>query len=201
MGMIAGITAPEIKDAVQRMFDRVAWAPGDQYRFAVGPGLARQVGFPDEILRALPAAAWESFTGLAYLHPRLALRPGEQVLDLGAGAGLDSLVAGRGVLPGGRVTGLDLSEAMVARARALAASEGASHVRFERGEAEAMPFADATFDAALVNGCFNLCPDKAAVARELLRVLRPGGRALVAEITFIGPLPPLEVRSVDDWFR
>jgi arsenite methyltransferase len=199
--MATPVSAPEIREAVRHMFDHVAEAPTDKYRFEVGPGLARAVGYPDELLKSVPATAAESFTGLAFLHPCLGLRPGERVLDLGCGAGLDSLIAGRAILPGGAVTGFDLSDAMLSKARTLAASVGAESVTFRRGEAETMPFADASFDAVLANGLFNLCPDKRAVACELRRVLKPGGRAIVAEITFTDPLPPREIRSVDDWFR
>ena len=199
--MSTTVTGAEIRDAVRRMFDRVAAAPGEKYRFAVGPALARRVGYPEAVLASLPASACESFTGLAYLHPYLGLQPGEHVLDLGSGAGMDSLLAGRAVSPGGSVVGLDISETMVSKARHLAATLRADHVRFEQGVAEAMPFAEATFDAAYANGVFNLCPDKPAVASELRRVLKPGGRAVIAEITFTEPLPSTEVQTVDDWFR
>lgn len=199
--MSASVAASEIRDAVRRMFNRVADAPADRYRFAVGAALARAVGYPEAVVVALPPAATETFTGLADLHPYLALRPGEHVLDLGCGAGLDTIVAARTVAPGGRVTGVDVAEAMIDRARGTAALLHVDNAAFERADADATPFPDAAFDVALVNGLFNLCPDKRAVARELFRVLRPGGRAVVAEITFTAPLPATEVRSVDDWFR
>jgi SAM-dependent methyltransferase len=195
------VGAAEIHEGVRRVFNRVAEAPTDTFRFGVGADLAREVGYPASLLAGLPAVVTESFTGLADLHPYLGLAPGERVLDLGAGAGLDAIVAARAVAPGGAVTGLDAAEAMVAKARHAAALVGVDHVSFEHGQAEALPFAGGAFDAALVNGIFNLCPDKPPVARELFRVLRPGGRAVVAEITFAAPLPPPEVRSVDDWFR
>ncbi len=198
---MTGVAAGEIHEGVRRVFNRVAETPTAAFRFGVGAALAREVGYPEAVVAGLPAVVTESFTGLADLHRTLALRPGEHVLDLGAGAGFDAIVAARAVAPQGTVTGLDMAEAMVAKARRAATLVGAGNVGFERGEAEAMPFGDASFDAALVNGLFNLCPDKAPVARELHRVLRPGGRAVVAEITFTEPLPPVEVRSLDDWFR
>lgn len=197
--MAATVTASDIRAGVRATFNRVAEAPASSFRFAVGPALARAVGYPEVLLDSLPPEATESFTGLAYLHPSLGLRPGERVLDLGSGGGLDTILAARAVAPGGSATGLDLAEAMVARARAAAAGVGGA--RFEQGDAEAMPFTDGAFDAALANGFFNLCPDKAAVARELLRVLQPGGRAVVAEISFAEPESRAELRSVDDWFR
>lgn len=199
--MAVVVAPPEIREAVRRMFNRVAASPSEKYRFAVGPALARQVGYPEEVLGSLPASAFESFTGLAHLHPHLRLRPGEQVLDLGCGGGMDSVLASRAVLPGGGVVGLDISDEMVGKARRLAAALHADSVRFEQGEAETMPFADATFDVAFANGLLNLCPDKPAVARELRRVLKPGGRAVVAEITFVEAPPAKELQTVDDWFR
>lgn len=195
------VAPPEIRKAVRQMFNRVADAPRDKFRFRVGRALAGEVGYPGDLLDAMPPAAVESFTGLAYLHPHLHLQPGEHILDLGSGAGLDSLLCARAVGPDGSVTGLDIAEAMVARAGALAATLGTGHVRFQRAEAEAMPVSDACVDAALLNGLLNLCPDKPAVVRELRRVLKPGGRAVVAEITFVDPLPAGEVGTVDDWFR
>lgn len=199
--MASAVEPPEIREAVRRMFNRVAETPSERYRFAVGPALAREVGYPQKALESLPPSAFDSFTGLAYLHSHLGLSPGERVLDLGSGGGMDALLAGQAVLPGGSVAGLDIAEEMVRKARRLAAAVRADHVRFEQGPAETMPFADATFDVAFANGLLNLCPDKPVVAREVWRVLKPGGRAVIAEITFVDPLPAKELETVDDWFR
>jgi arsenite methyltransferase len=199
--MNATVSASEIHEGVREVFNRVADRPGDRFRFGVGPALAREVGYPEPVLAGVPAVVAESFTGLAYLHPYLSLKAGERILDLGSGAGLDAILAARAVSPGGTVTGLDGAESMVAKARRGAALVGAANVAIEHGEAERLPFGDDSFDAALINGIFNLCPDKPPVARELYRVLRPGGRAVVAEITFTDPLPATEVGSIDDWFR
>ena len=199
--MTRNVTPAEIREGVRVTFTRVAETPTASFRFPVGATLARHIGYPEDVLASVPPFATECFTGLAYLHPHLDLRPGEHVLDLGSGGGLDSVFAARTVTPNGSVKGLDLSAAMVARAQALAAALGLKNAEFIEGNAEAMPFPDGAFDAALVNGFFNLCPDKAAVAGELSRVLKPGGRAAVAEITFTDPLPPTEVRTIDDWFR
>jgi arsenite methyltransferase len=199
--MTTAVATSDIRANVRRVFNRVAEAPTDSFRFGVGASLARQVGYPDSVLGSLPAVAVESFTGLANLHPYLTLQPGEKVLDLGSGAGLDALLAARSVGPTGAVVGLDGAEAMVAKARHVATLVAAQNVTFEHGQAEAMPLHPDTFDAAHVNGIFNLCPDKPPVARELFRVLKPGGRAIVAEITYTDARPAVTLKSADDWFR
>ena len=191
----------ELHDAVREVFNRVAQNPGAKFRFAVGPALARGVGYPENDVGGVPPIVTESFTGVANPQPYLAIQPGERVLDLGSGAGFDAIVAARAAGSTGHVTGLDMADAMIRKARQAAILLGVQNVTFQRGDAERMPFADSTFDAALVNGIFNLCPDKPPVARELARVLRGGGRAVVAEMTFVDPLPSIEVASIDDWFR
>ena len=197
---MATTASPEaIQNAVRQMFDRVAEHPEDAYRFKVGPDLARSVGYPDAILDAAPPHSADAFTGLVYPHPHLRLRPGEAVLDLGCGRGLDCFIASRAVGPTGSVTGLDLSEAMIERARA--SSGGFRNVMFKRGEAEALPFAHASFDVLYANGILNLCPDKARVVREMHRVMKRGARAVVAEITFTDALSEYQLRTTDDWFR
>lgn len=195
------VASSDLRAAVRGRFNQVAAAPAEPYRFRVGPDLARESGYPAEDLDRLPPIAAAAFTGLAYLHPHLALEPGERVLDLGCGAGLDSLIAAAAVGNSGLVVGVDLAEEMVERARRAAADGGIGNVRFERAEAEALPFDEGEFDAALVNGLLNLCPDKSAVLQELWRVLRTGGRAVVAEITAPAESGPVPLRSVEDWFR
>jgi len=199
--MAPGVEPAKIRHAVRQKFNDVAILPNNRYRFRVGCELARDVGYPAELLAPLPATAAESFTGLAYLHPHLALREGEQVLDLGCGAGLDTLVAARAVGPRGLVVGVDMADDMIAKARNNAVAAGITNARFALAEAEALSVDDGVIDVAIVNGIFNLCPEKPAVAHELGRVLRPGGRAVVAEITFSKALPPATLQSSEDWFR
>lgn len=194
-------TASDVQAAVAAMYSKVATDPSSPFRFPVGPDLARALGYPADLLGALPPTVTESFTGVACPVFAADLAQGDTVLDLGSGAGLDALLAARLVGSSGRVVGVDLSEAMVAKAQANAASVEAASVGFRQGYAEAIPADADTFDAVIVNGLLNLVPDKAAVVQDIFRVLRPGGRAVVAEIVTDGTPPAVTLKTLDDWFR
>ena len=147
----------------------------------------------------MPASAVESFAGVAnpWQLGRLAL--GERVLDLGSGAGTDSLVAAQMVGERGHVTGIDMSPPMLAKARAAAAEMGAANVEFVESEAERLPFPDESFDVVISNGVIDLIPDKDAVFTELPRVLVPGGRIQIADVTIQNPVSAEGRRNIDLW--
>jgi SAM-dependent methyltransferase len=180
---------------VREAYSAAARDPGAEHPFAVGRTLALGVGYPGELLDRAPAAAVAAFAGVAAVSARAPMLPGERVLDLGCGAGLDSLVAAERVLPGGEVIGIDFSADMLARA----ASIGPLNVAWCRASAEALPLADASVDVALVNGIFNLNPGRSGIFAELARVVRPGGRVHAAELVLRGPLPETE-RTDANWF-
>jgi ubiquinone/menaquinone biosynthesis C-methylase UbiE len=121
------------------------------------------------------------------------------VLDLGCGAGTDSLVAAQMVGAGGDVTGIDMTAPMLAKARAAATEMGMSNVEFVEGEAEQLPFSDASFDVVISNGVIDLVPDKDAVFAELYRVLAPGGRMQIADVTIQTPVSEEGRRKIDLW--
>jgi SAM-dependent methyltransferase len=150
--------------------------------------VALGVGYSASELAELPS---DANLGLGCGAPLgfLALKPRETVLDLGSGAGLDAFLAARQVTSEGHVIGVDMTPAMLTRARAGAAKLGASHVEFREGRLEALPVADASVDAVTSNCVINLVPDKAAVFKEVARVLRPGGRVVVSDILLDGRLP------------
>ena len=128
-----------------------------------------------------------------------ALQPGEDVLDVGSGAGMDSLVAAQMVGPSGSVTGIDMTPEMVAKARGSVAEMGLGHVTIVEGSAEHLPFDDASFDVVISNGVIDLIPDKDSVFSEITRVLRPGGRIQLADVTIQNPVSEESKRDIDLW--
>jgi SAM-dependent methyltransferase len=149
---------------------------------------------PDYSREELASVPKDAYLGAGSGNPtrHAALQPGETVIDLGAGAGMDSFLAANAVGPGGRVHGFDLTADMLARARSNAAVGGYRNVSFERADIERLPIADAAADAAISNCVINLAPDKAAVYRDMFRALRPGGRFSVADIVLRGPAEALQ---------
>ena len=171
-----------IFDAVRRMYTDVAMMPQREFHFPTGRRGCEFVGYPAEQLDRLPETAVESFAGVGYPFSAGGIRIDDTVLDIGSGSGTDALIAVGLVGPGGRVIGLDLTEAMRTKLRAIAAHAGAVNLEVMEGNAEAIPLPDASVDVVSSNGVLNLVPDKAAAIREIARVLRPGGRLQIADI-------------------
>jgi len=195
------LSADDVLAAVRERYNRVGAAPDQGYTFPVGRAFAEAVGYPPEVLDALPADAVAAFAGVACPVPYAALQPGEIVIDLGCGAGMDSLYAARVTGPAGCVLGIDFAPAMVERARRAIAESRLPAVEARPADASVLPVADAFADAVIVNGIFNLNPDKRALMAEVYRVLKPGGRLVAAEIALTAPLPPEEGQTLEDWFR
>ena len=189
----------QLRTAVHNAYSAAAERPAQKHAFPVGRVLAERLGYSAELLDTLPPVAVEAFAGVSNLAVSMALATGARVLDLGCGAGLDSLILAKRVGPTGRVVGIDFSEAMLARARQAAAMSDVD-VTFSRGDAERLPLDDASVDAALVNGIFNLNPARSEIFRELARVVRPDGCVYSAELVLQEAVAKPDHFSESEWF-
>jgi SAM-dependent methyltransferase len=187
-----------LKSEIKKTYSSVSEEPGRDFIFPTGRAWADDLGYPDELAN-VPETAVESFAGVANPWTMGRLTPGERVLDLGSGAGTDSLVAAQMVGAEGYVTGIDMTPAMLAKARAAATEMGVANVDFVEAEAERLPFADESFDVVISNGVIDLIPDKDAVFAELYRVLTPGGRIQIADVTIQNPVSEEARRNIDLW--
>jgi SAM-dependent methyltransferase len=178
-----------LRSAIQDEYAEVASCPVKGFHFHVGRPLAARLGYPVERVDALPDPVVESFAGVGNPFSWGELAPGEMAVDLGSGAGLDAILAAQMVGTTGRVIGVDMTPAMLAKARANAALVGLANVEFREGYLEALPVADGAADVVISNGVVNLCPDKAAVLAEAHRVLKPGGRLQLADIVVSRAVP------------
>ena len=171
-----------LRDRVRSMYRDVAQRPGDEFHFETGRALAERLGYPAGWLDSVPPDALDSFAGVGHMLDLAAIEPGERVLDLGSGSGTDSFIAAHLTGPTGRVTGVDMTDAQLAKARRLRYARGLQHVTFAEGLIEEPPVEPGSVDIVISNGVFNLAPDKAQVFRSVARSLRPGGRLALADI-------------------
>jgi len=191
--------AEEIHAAVEKRFAQVARSPEQERTFPVGPASAKKLGYDPKEIDALPTSVTESFCGVGNPLSLGDVRPGQTVLDLGSGSGLDSLLAARLVGPTGKVVGVDLCPEMIAKARRNADLLSLRNVEFVNAEIEKLPLPDASVDVVISNGVFNLCPDKPWVLAEAFRVLRPGGRLQMADILLHNDVTPEAVAHKGEW--
>ena len=198
MASAVGIDVDLLKSEIKKTYASVSREPELDFIFPTGRGWAEDLDYPPE-LAGVPESAVESFAGVANPFSLGRLAPGERVLDLGSGAGTDSLVAAQMVGPQGSVTGIDMTPEMLENARASAAEMGADNVSFVEGEVERLPFADGSFDVVISNGVIDLVPDKDAVFGEIFRVLAPGGRLQIADVTIQQPVSEEARRNIDLW--
>lgn len=191
----------QIKEEVREKYSRVAIDPCATFNFPVGKDFAIKVGYPQEVIDKLPQSILESFTGANNPQPFIGLMAGEAVLDLGCGAGLDLYFYAKAVGLNGKVYGLDISEAMVNKAKTNMEAVEIQNVEIKCGHSDNLPFPDDFFDVVASNGIYNLSPDKEKVMREAFRVLKPKGRIVFCEIVLKEPLPEDMKKNIDDWFR
>jgi arsenite methyltransferase len=187
-----------LKSEIKKTYASVSEDPGKDFIFPTGRPWAEDLDYPDELAN-VPDSSTDSFAGVANPFSLGRLDSGERVLDIGSGAGTDSLVAAQMVGDSGQVTGIDMTPEMLGRARASAAEMGAANVDFVDGEAERLPFSDESFDVVISNGVIDLIPDKEAVFAEIFRVLAPGGRIQIADVTIQNPVSAEGRRDIDLW--
>ena len=210
MGIVGGIMnvlglgrrrsdAAELLVGVRQAYSDAALDPSQSLPFPVGRAFAEGVGYPKAILDSLPAEAVSSFAGVGPLGEFAEIDPGATVLDLGCGAGLDSLLAARKCGASGRVLGIDFSQAMLAKARVASRLAGVSNILHCSADAGRLPLTTASVDVVLVNGIFNLNPGRWGLFQEMARVLKPGGVTFAAELVFTRPQKIKEARDIKEW--
>ena len=188
-----------LRSAIQDEYAEVAACPFKGFHFRTGRPLAQRLGYPPARVDALPDAAVESFAGVGNPFSWGDLAPGETVVDLGSGAGFDALLAASMVGPDGKVVGIDMTPAMLAKARRNAELLGLDNVEFCEGYLEALPLSDAMADVVISNGVVNLCPDKTTALAEAFRILRPGGRVQMADIVVARAVPDDAKQDIALW--
>ncbi len=188
-----------LRDAIRNEYAAVAQDPNGGFHFHTGRALTRIVGYQSEWLDGIPETAVASFAGTGNPFSLGPLKGGERVVDVGCGAGIDSLIAARMVGDDGRVIGVDMTPAMLDRARRAADEMGAATVEFRDGFMEALPVPDAWADVVISNGVLNLTPDKTEALGEMARVLKPTGRLQIGDITIDKPVPEAAKQEIDLW--
>ncbi len=192
--------SPEkIRDSIHQRYARLARSPGVEEGFPVGPQSAKLLGYPASEIDGLPDSVTESFAGVGNPFSLGKIDFGQTVLDLGCGAGLDSILAARKVGPSGKVIGVDSTQEMIAKAKRNAQALRLANVEFHHGDVETLPVANDTVDTVISNGVFNLCLDKPRVTREVFRVLRAGGRLFMADMILEEHVTPDKVQLMGSW--
>jgi len=188
-----------LRDAIREEYQEVAREPDKGFHFHTGRRLAAILGYDESLFEGIPEKSIESFAGTGNPFSMGALSPGETVVDVGCGAGIDSLIAARMVAPDGSVIGVDMTDAMLEKAESARKDAGIANAEFKSGYGEKLPVTDRWADVVISNGVFNLMPDKLAALREMSRVLKPGGRLQLADILVQKPVSEKAKERIDLW--
>ncbi len=196
---VSKVDTESLRDAIREEYAEVAANPEKGYHFHTGRPLAKILGYDEAWVDAVPEGAVESFAGTGNPFSLGELEPGAHVVDMGSGAGFDSLIAARLVGPEGQVVGVDMTPEMLEKSRAAAAEAGLAQLEIREGYIESLPLPDGWADVVISNGVVNLCPDKPAVFGEMYRVLKPGGRIQIADIMVRKAVPEEAKGDIDLW--
>lgn len=189
----------KLEGAVREMYEEVAACPNKGFHFPTGRESCLHLGYPEEELDALPDPAVEPFAGVGYPFRADVIRAGDTVVDVGSGSGVDVLISAMKTGPEGEVIGLDITPAMIRKARENIDRKGADHVRILKGQAVDMPLEDASVDVITSNGVINLVPDKKTAFEEMHRVLKPGGHIQLSDIVLTKPVSPESKANAQLW--
>lgn len=189
----------ELRQAIQHEYEAVAQEPEQGFHFHTGRPLARLLGYEESWLEAVPEPVIQSMAGTGNPFKLNLLQPGEKVIDIGSGAGIDSFIAAGMVGPAGQVIGVDMTPAMVQKAQAAAAEANLPNLQFRQGYGEALPVPDGWADVIISNGVLNLMPDKNAALQEMARALKPDGRLQIADILVEKEVPTSAKQKIDLW--
>ena len=199
MAVTSSVDLVELEAKVTEMYRAVAENPKGEYHFELGRELAERLGYPAKTLDQIPNGAVESFAGVGYFFDLANVKEGEEVLDLGSGSGMDVFFAALQVGLQGRVSGVDMTREQLAKAERLRAETSFPQITFTEGHIDDLAFPDASFDVVISNGVINLAADKRRVFAEAARILRPGGRLVIADIVTEVELTPQIVGNTDLW--
>jgi SAM-dependent methyltransferase len=198
-GAVEGLDVDALRSAIREEYALVANDPGQGFHFHTGRRLASLLGYEERWLAEVPESTIASFAGTGNPFSLGELQPGEKVIDVGCGAGIDSMIAAKMVGPTGEVVGVDMTPAMLQKARSEAAAAGFGNARFHQGLAEQLPVPDGWADVVISNGVLNLFPDKFAALREMARALKPGGRLQIGDILVTKAVGVKGKRDIDLW--
>ncbi len=196
---VPNVDLDTLRNAIRDEYAIVAEDPDKGFHFHTGRPLARLLGYSDYLIDAVPESSLSSFAGTGNPFALGPIERGSKVVDVGSGAGFDSLIAAHVVGEQGQVVGVDMTPAMLEKAASGAVDAGATHVEFREGLAEKLPVDDSWADVVISNGVINLCPDKMAAFREIHRVLKPGGKMQIGDIIVQTEVPPAAKEDIDLW--